>query len=69
MKKDSKAFLLFFFFFWYFVFLRAAATVYEGSQARGLMGAVVTGLHQSHSNTRSEPCLRLTTAHGNTGDP
>ena len=30
---------------------------YAGSQARGLIGAIATGLRQSHSNTRSE--LRL----------
>ena len=31
---------------------------YGGSQARGLIGAVATGLHQSYSNTGSEPCLQ-----------
>ena len=30
---------------------RAIPTAYGGSQARGLIGAVVTGLHHSHSNT------------------
>ena len=35
----------------------AAPSAYGGSQARGLIGAVATGLRQSHSNTRSEPCL------------
>ena len=32
----------------------------EGFQARGLMGAVATGLHHSHSNTRSKPHLQPT---------
>ena len=50
----------FFFFFGLFAFSRAAPLVYGGSQARGLIGAVVAGLHQSHSNTRSEPRLRPT---------
>ena len=30
---------------------------YGGSQARGQIGAVATGLHHSHSNARPEPCL------------
>ena len=33
---------------------------YGGSQARALIGAVAAGLHHSHSNSRSEPCLRAT---------
>ena len=50
-------FLLFFFFFdisW------AAPVAYGGSQARGRIGAVTTGLHQSHSNKGSEPRLQPT---------
>ena len=35
----------------------AAPAAYGGSQAKGLIGAGATGLHQSHSNTGSE--LRL----------
>ena len=35
--------------------LRAAPAPYGGSQARGSIGAVAAGLHQSHSNVRSEP--------------
>jgi len=31
----------------------AAPVAYGGSQARGLIGAVATGLHQSHSNVES----------------
>ena len=38
----------------------AAPAAYEGSQARGRIGAVATGLHQSHSNAGSEPCLQPT---------
>ena len=33
---------------------------YGGSQARGLIGAVATGLHQRHSNVGSEPHLQPT---------
>ena len=38
----------------------AAPAACGGSQARGPIGAVATGLHQSHSNTGSEPCLQPT---------
>ena len=33
---------------------------YGGSQAGGLIGAVAAGLHHSHSNVGSEPCLQAT---------
>ena len=46
--------LFFILFFFYFLAIPAA---YGGSQARGPIGPTVTGLHHSHSNTRSE--LRL----------
>ena len=51
-------FLSFFFFFCPFVFSWAVPEAYGGSQARGLIGAVAAGLHQGHSNARSEPCLQ-----------
>ena len=38
----------------------AAPTANGGSQARGRIGAVATGLRQSHSNAGSEPSLRPT---------
>ena len=38
----------------------AAPAAYGGSQARGLIGAVATGLRQSHSNAGSEPRLQPT---------
>ena len=40
-------------------FFRAAPAAYGHSQARGQIGAVVTSLHHSHSNTGSEPHLHL----------
>ena len=40
---------------------------HEGSQAKALIGAVSAGLHHSHSNVGSKPCLRHTPPHGNTG--
>ena len=45
-------------FFIFFAISRAAPAAYGGSQARGLIRAVVTGLHQSHSNSGSEPHLQ-----------
>ena len=36
----------------------AAPAAYGGSQARGLIGAVATHLHHSHSNAGSKPCPR-----------
>ena len=39
---------------------RAASAAYEGSQARGLIGATAAGLNHGHSNARSEPHLEPT---------
>ena len=39
------------------VFSRVTPAAYWGSQARGLIGAVVTSLCQSHSNVGSKPHL------------
>jgi len=47
-------------YFCLFAFSRAIPVAYGGSQARGLIGAVATGLHQSHSNLGSEPSLQPT---------
>ena len=55
-------FVLFFVLFCFCLFAvsRAALAAYGGSQARGLIGAVAAGLHQSHSNSGSEPRLQPT---------
>ena len=53
-------FFFFFFFFSLFAFSRAAPSAYGGSQTRDPVGAVAAGLHQSHSNVRSEPRLQPT---------
>ena len=50
----------FFFFFGLFAISWAAPMAYRGSQARGLIGAVATSLHQSYSNAGSKPHLRPT---------
>jgi len=52
--------LFFVFFFVFLLFLWAAPAAYGGSQARGRIGAVATGLRQSHSNAGSEPRLQPT---------
>ena len=51
------SFFPFFFFFFFFWLLRATLATHESSQARGWIGAVAAGLHCSHSNAGSEPCL------------
>ena len=50
-------FVCFCFCFCLFAFSRAAPAAHGGSQVRGLIGAVATSLHQSHSNARSKLCL------------
>ena len=56
-------------FFFFFCLFRAATMAYGGSQARGRIGAVATGLHQSHKNVGSEPRLRPTPQLTATPDP
>ena len=60
---------IYLFIFCLFAFSWAAPTAYGGSRARGLIGAVATGLHQSHNNAGSEPCLRPTPQLMATEDP
>ena len=60
---------LFFFFFCLFAISWAAPAAYGGSQARGPIGAVATGLRQSHSNAGSEPHLQPTPQLTATPDP
>ena len=52
-----------------YLFFRAAPEAYGDSQARGLIRAVATGLHHSHSNAVSEPRLRPTPQLTATPDP
>ena len=61
--------LFLFVFFLSFCLERAAPAAYGGSQARGLIGAVATGLRQSHSNEGSEPRLQPTPQLTATPDP
>ena len=48
---------------------RAVPTAHGGSQARGQIAAVVSGLCHSHSNSRSEPHLQTTRQLVATPDP
>ena len=60
-QRSSKSItFLFFFFFPVFGLFRAEPMAHGGSQARGLIGAVASGLCQSHSNAGSKPNLRPT---------
>ena len=54
-------------FFVVVVFLELLPEAHGGSQARGQIRVVAVGLHHSHSNSGSKPCLQPTpyTAHGN----
>ena len=66
-RSDFPQYLSFFFFLSFVVVVIvvvvvvaiswAAPAAYGGSQARGPIRAVATGLHQSHSNAGSEPRL------------
>ena len=49
-----------FYYYYFLIILRATPMAYRGSQARGQITAVATGLHHSHSNARSEPYLLST---------
>ena len=51
---------LFLFLFCLFAISWAAPAAYGGSQSRGLIRAIATGLRQSHNNVGSEPRLRPT---------
>ena len=55
--------------FFFFVFSRATPMAYGASQARGLIGAIATGLCHRHSNTGSEPSLQPTPQLAATQDP
>ena len=52
--------LFFFFLSFFFAISGAAPAAYGGSQARGQIRAVAAGLHHSHSNAESQPCLQPT---------
>ena len=69
LKLNYSYYLVFLFVFCLFAFSGAAPAAYGGSQARGLIGAVATGLRQSHSYAGSEPSLRPTPQLTATLDP
>ena len=57
LRHNRNPNFLFFLFFCLFTISWAAPAAYGGSQARGLIGAVATGLRQSHRNEGSKPRL------------
>ena len=63
------AFYFIYVFIFVFCLFRAAPLAYGGSQARGRIGAVTVGLHQSHSNAGSELHLRPSPQRMATLDP
>ena len=58
-----------FFIFCLFAISRAAPGAYGGSQARGVIGAVASSLHHSHSNVGFKLHLRPTPQLTATPDP
>ena len=69
-SKWAKNLFIYLFIYCLFAFSRAAPSAYGGSQARGpIIGAVATGLHQSHSNRGSKLRLRPTPQLTATADP
>ena len=60
LRTDLFVCLFCFFLLLSFAFSRAAPAAYGGSQAIDLIGAVATGLRQSHSNAGSTPHLQPT---------
>ena len=59
----TQFYFIFYFLFYFFVFLPFPGQLpmaYGGSQARGLIRALATGLCQNHNNMGSEPHLRPT---------
>ena len=68
-KIQSRSFQIYSFFFCPFAICWAAPAAYEGSQARGWIGAAATSLHHSHSNAGSEPRLQPATQLTTTLDP
>ena len=60
---------IYLFIFGLFVFSRATPMACGDSHARGLIGAVAASQCQSHSHSRSKPCLRPTPQLMATWDP
>ena len=61
-KNSHYTFFIYFFliFFVFCLFFRATPASYGGSQAKGRIGAVATGVYHNHSNAESEACIRPT---------
>ena len=60
MGTATKKIFIYLFIFCLFAFSRAPLEAFGGSQARGRIGDIATGLRQSHGNVGSELCLQPT---------
>ena len=60
LLSQSMDYNIYIIFIYFFVFSRAAPMAYGGSQDRGLIRAIATGLRQGHSSVGSWPRLRPT---------
>ena len=69
MGNSQNLLFIYFYFILFFGLFRAAPASYGGSQARGQIEAVATGLPHSHGIARSEPCLQPTPQLAATLDP
>ena len=67
--KKSKRLVYRILIFNFLLFFRAAPAAHESSQARGWIGAIAAGPHQSHNTTGSKPHLRATPQLTATLDP
>ena len=63
------SFIYLFILVFFFAISWATPAAYGGSQARGRIRTVATGLPHSHSHARSEACLRPTPQLKATPDP
>ena len=57
---EVKGNFVFLFFLFFCFFSSVSHSKHRSSQARGWIGVTAAGLHQSHSNTGSKPCLQPT---------
>ena len=60
VNLHQHSYIFSFFFFCLFAISWAAPKAYGGSQAKGPIRAIATGLRHRHSNTRFEPHLQPT---------
>ena len=72
LKKKPHKVVCVYLFIYLLLFLssfKATPAAYGSSQAKGRNGAIATGLHHSHSNSGSKPCLQPTPQFMEVPDP